>query len=271
MWRRIVSLYPELGLQHRQVRAWAGEAGKALLQRLVAYAEAFIAASGMGAEEAAAGYRRFVGRYMRDLKAFAQNGKYPVQEDAGAVDQVDRQAYELFLLMSPLVTWHRFSIMNQLEGLAIKDGPVLAIGVGVGLELEVAWPGGAAGEAWDLAVSPFVQTRHPEMAFRQGYFSEPDGQRFRTIVAVELLEHLAEPYALLARLRDALAPGGRLVVTTARNVPQFDHLYNFDRPCEFEDRARTMGLVVERAVDIPHDYLFLRVDAGNVFYELTYA
>ena len=84
----------------------------------------------------------------------------------------------------------------------------------------------------------------------------------------ELLEHLDQPYAFLADCRESLSPGGQLVVTTAANVPQFDHKYNFVPDDEFERRAALLGLAVEHQRVIPHAYPRTDISARNVFYVL---
>ncbi len=62
---------------------------------------------------------------------------------------------------------------------------------------------------------------------------------FDTIVCLEVLEHLPEPERLLARLDHALAPGGRLIVSTplgaGRAVPSGQPFHFFQlRRVEFE-------------------------------------
>lgn len=41
-----------------------------------------------------------------------------------------------------------------------------------------------------------------------------DGERFDTVVAGEFIEHLEDPLGFLRRVREVLAPGGRLVLST---------------------------------------------------------
>src|ERR1700712_2269775 len=41
-----------------------------------------------------------------------------------------------------------------------------------------------------------------------------DGRRFDTVICGELIEHLERPYDFLRGLRDVVAPGGRLVLST---------------------------------------------------------
>jgi SAM-dependent methyltransferase len=60
-------------------------------------------------------------------------------------------------------------------------------------------------------------------------------RRFDTIVAGEVIEHLANPGSFLSRARDHLAYGGRLVLTTPYPFSLFCWLYallKFPRTCE---------------------------------------
>ncbi len=52
-------------------------------------------------------------------------------------------------------------------------------------------------------------------------------QKFDTIVAGELIEHLSNPELFLARSREHLAPGGRLVITTPNVFSLLYFLYAF--------------------------------------------
>ena len=86
------------------------------------------------------------------------------------------------------------------------------------------------------------------------------GRTFDTILCAELIEHLENPYALLRSLRGALAPGGRLIVSTPNplappvvvaellRLRRFfytrDHLYYF-LPRWVERLFEASGYVVE--------------------------
>jgi SAM-dependent methyltransferase len=273
---------PALRFGHtRLTRALAGapEPGDAALYGMVdAYLGEYCAAHGMGPAEAAHGYMAFAARYQDDLRRFAATGRYPAEAGAPAPD-FDRAVYDVFLLASVLATGHRFRLMAEVARLcAGAGGARLVFGAGSGLELLLPVPDGAPVTAWDRELAPFVRGRFPQAALRDddilapGAPGAPDLEgRFGCVLAVEVLEHFARPDAVLAALAGALAPGGLLVATTARNVPQFDHLWNFTDPAAFEARARGLGLTVEARMVVPHDYRLLRVDADNVVYALRRA
>ncbi len=91
------------------------------------------------------------------------------------------------------------------------------------------------------------------------------GRTFDTIVCAELIEHLENPYELLRTLKGALAPGGRLLVSTPNplappvvlaelfRLRRFfytrEHLYYF-LPRWVERLFEASGYVVEQVVGL---------------------
>lgn len=55
---------------------------------------------------------------------------------------------------------------------------------------------------------------HEAFVSRIEDFSPPEGQGYELILLLNLIEHVAEPQAMLAKLAGLLAPGGRLLVKT---------------------------------------------------------
>ena len=80
------------------------------------------------------------------------------------------------------------------------------------------------------------------------------------------MEHLAGPFEFIADCHRSLAPGGRFVATTACDVPQFDHRYNFVSDGDFEERVCGLGFELELKRLIPHEYAQTDIKPRNVFY-----
>ena len=211
-------------------------------------------------------YLEFVGRYASDLKHFERTGQFPYQREHSSDYSPDRQTYDLFLIISALVTPHRFALM---EGVATcrSGGRALIMGAGPGLELLLLESRFSKLDAADLSVSPFLRERFPNVRF----FNEfpPDKEVYDTVFAIELIEHLSDPYGFLAELRDRMTVCGCAAITTVNNVPQFDHVNNFSDPLDFERNVCSLGLRLDRKWHVPHEYLFSNVDANNTFYLLT--
>jgi SAM-dependent methyltransferase len=79
-------------------------------------------------------------------------------------------------------------------------------------------------------------------------------QRFDTVFAGELIEHLANPGAFLARSREHLAPAGRIVLTTPYPFALLSQMYAFmkyPRTCQNPEHTcwfcpQTMTVLAER-------------------------
>jgi hypothetical protein len=238
------------------------ESARRVRATTAAYLQAYASFNNISAEMAIASYTRTVRRYSGDIRAFIESGKYPLEINSDQYE-LSRCDYDLFLILSILATKHRCALMEELTKFPAK-GRALVVGVGSGVELSfVGAPDG--GDAYDLYINGFARTAYPSWQFREELFraSRP---RYGAVYAIELLEHLDQPYAFMADCRESLVLNGRLVVTTATNVPQFDHRVNFDSDDEFEKRAVALGLRLEHKRVVPHAYPRTHIGARNGFY-----
>lgn len=266
MIERVAEHEPAIRFGHIRLMRGLSGTDAVLYAEVDAYLGEYLAGQGLSPRDAAVLYMEFAGRYQEDLKRFAKTGRYPAH--GGIPQSLDRATYDVFLLVSILTTSHRFRVMAETARVCREEpGPVLVFGAGVGLEVLLAEQAGGRVTAWDRELSPFVRRRFPDAALHTDDFfaAGVDGQ-YPLVLAVEVLEHFADPEAVLLSLIGAAAPGGAVAVTTARNVPQFDHLHNFTDPPAFERRAVALGLDIEYKRVIPHDYRLMKVDADNVFY-----
>jgi len=68
---------------------------------------------------------------------------------------------------------------------------------------------------------------------------------FQDVVLSEVLEHLETPRETLLKIRDIMAPGGRLFLNVPCNSLAPDHIYLFDNPEAIFNLATTAGFVLE--------------------------
>jgi hypothetical protein len=232
------------------------------------FLEGYAAFNHISQETALASYMETNRRYVSDIQTFTTTGKYPLEINA-QLEGLGRTDYDLSLILSILVAPHRRIIMEEIMETSISGKP-LVIGVGSGIELGfIQAPEGGA--AYDLYINSFARLAFPQWNFHEELY-RPSDRRYEAIYAIELLEHLDEPYAFVEDCGKSLAPGGRFVTTTASNVPQFDHRYNFVSDEDFEKRICELGFEMESKRVIPHEYRLMGIrsrdalQARNVFY-----
>jgi hypothetical protein len=226
------------------------------------YLAGYVAANNISKDCVLAAYEAMVRRYSNDIRTFIKTGKYPFEID-GAVEMPSRCNYDLFLILTILLTKHRCALMEELAKYPAA-GRALAIGVGSGIELIFIGSQGG-GDAYDLYINSFARAALPKWIFREQFY-QPTGHQYDSVYAIELLEHLDKPYDFLDDCFRSLSTGGRLVVTTATNVPQFDHRFNFHSDEDFEVRTASLGFELDYKRIIPHAYPRTDIGARNAFY-----
>ncbi len=113
--------------------------------------------------------------------------------------------------LSPAVTaWLRDAGARRVMDLGCGNGALTAELSQAGFEMT-----GIDASASGVAIA---RQQAPETRFVRAWIEDslPDALRgaFDTVVAVEVIEHLLVPGVLCARAREALTPGGHLIVTT---------------------------------------------------------
>jgi hypothetical protein len=212
-------------------------------------------------------YTNFITTFNKHCKQFAKSGKYPV-ENAVLNTDVSREEYDIVLLMSVLFTPHRFRIMQIFQEQKAA-GNALFIGLGPGLEVALTKENLNEIQAYDLSVNKFLFEEFPDFKINCELYTGQKQDYFDVIYLIELLEHLSDPFLLLEICYNSLKKRGKIFLTTATDIPQFDHLYNFpvDHK-DFEDRIEKMGFSIVYKEMILHNYLAIEIKPCNHFYIL---
>jgi hypothetical protein len=206
-------------------------------------------------------YNNFTYNYSIDIRDFLKTGKYP--SELGVERVINRIDYDIFLIVSVVSTIHRHRIFNQLLQSSLGgSSDITLIGVGSGLEIEFLDRSSNRITAYDISISDFVKSKYTDVKIIEGYF---DGTEYNLskIYAIELVEHLSDPIKFLKLIYSSLIDGGQFFFTTATNVPQIDHMYNFPDMNDFESKLRDIGFDIETNNFIPHEYILSKLDASN--------
>lgn len=239
-----------------------------LYKNVTAYLEKYVEYNNISVDEAIDHYTQYIIEFNKDSKQFLKTNKYPY-ELKGQMKDISREAYDIVLLFSVLLTPHRFRIMDLLKKHSNKEQNALYIGLGTGLEMDLTKEMYQSLTAYDLSINAFLSKEFKDVEIHTELYVGQKTSHYNAVYLIELLEHLEAPYDLLQITLDSLSPGGKCFLTTATNIPQFDHLYNFpEEHSDFEKQVENMGFKVVLKEFIPHNFMTLNIASSNHFYIL---
>jgi 2-polyprenyl-3-methyl-5-hydroxy-6-metoxy-1,4-benzoquinol methylase len=237
--------------QQGRLRRFLSEKDQALYRYIDGYLNDYCRFYGLTPNDVQQVREGFVRQYQLDLANFAESRKYP-QQLQNQIWTGGRVEYDVILIVSFLLEKHRFRMASWLAG-HLHEKNILCIGIGPGVELgivsEFLVGNGRKVFGYDVTVSDFVRSRYGD-SVRQEYFHS-GVRRYEAILLIEILEHLADPESLISLTAKSLSVNGRLFLTTAIDIPQFDHLYNFV-PGEIVGMLANNGLQVDSLVEVGH-------------------
>lgn len=267
MLNEIFNIDRRLRIDHKRLLA-SPSVNEDLIVTIDRYLADFAIYNNLTAHDILHSYDGFVKRYSEDIKDFIATCKYPIElEKENNIDRID---YDISLILSSAITIHRHKIINNIREYCSEIvGKTSIIGLGSGLELELLnlYCSTKVIEAYDINISKFVKDRFNNIRLMEHEFSEKKGY-YNNIFAIELLEHLTDPYYFMSICYDSLKIRGRLFITTATNVPQFDHLFNFQNDNEFKNEINSLGFKIIDKEDIPHDFFSKNLNGKNTWYVL---
>jgi len=105
-------------------------------------------------------------------------------------------------------------------GVPYLRGRVLDFGSHRGVLTQHCEPDDYLGVEIDAESIAAAREAHPDYTF---VTELPEGEKFDTVAAFALIEHIDDPGVLLAQWAEALAPGGQIVLTTPH--PRFEWVH----------------------------------------------
>ena len=118
-------------------------------------------------------------------------------------------------LLSPWLRQQRISAARP-----YWRGRILDFGCGIGRLADLMVPEAYVGLDTDADSLSDARRLHPQHRFASAW---PNDETFDTVVALAVIEHLPEPEDFLRQAAQALAPGGRIVLTTPAPSVEWVH------------------------------------------------
>jgi SAM-dependent methyltransferase len=210
-------------------------------------------------------YFKFTNQYSNHIRKYIESDLYPFEYEKSI--ELNRCDYDIILILSIILSEHRHIIFSKLLSYSEKNnGNILLIGIGSGIELEFLDLNTINTTIYDLEISPLLKSYFSNINFKEYRFTGQE-KNIDIIYAIELLEHLDDPYEFLENAKKSLKNGGEICCTTVTNVPQFDHLQKF-KGDEFEKKIKTIGLRIKEKQIIKHNSIDKKLDAYNTWYIL---
>jgi 2-polyprenyl-3-methyl-5-hydroxy-6-metoxy-1,4-benzoquinol methylase len=232
---------------------------------LLQYINKYIKYKQITSQEFKLNYENFLRQYSKDSKKYIESNIYPAIKN-GITYTISREEYDVFLLLSTILTQHRYNIMCEIYSHKIKNNSALIIGSGVGIELELIKETYKEIDAYDITIDKFCNKNHTNINFYEKEFIGESEKLYNDIYIVELLEHVSTPYDLINKAKKTMKINGRIIITLAVNIPQFDHIVNFNDINLFLEKINNLNLYVSYQKDINHNYLMNGLkDSRNIF------
>ena len=211
-----------------------------------------------------AGYRWMCEAMLQEELFFRRHGRYQAQSFADVAtaiydDAPIMRSYMNGLLLSQ-VFWRNHVDIARLYRSYVASLPNpfdhLEIGPGHGLQLAHAALDAKCHSAtgWDISDASLAATREclrrlnvadaVTLEKRNIFDLAPDRGDYTSVVVSEVLEHLEDPIAALAGIRNNLHLSGRAFLNVPCNSPAPDHIYLFSHPDEFYSMVERAGFVI---------------------------
>lgn len=236
--------------------------------RFIRRVETHLQAQGKTLEFAVECYLRMIADVTAEHVKFLRTGKY----SSTSFDEVNQRVYgnaEVMsyymtgLLLSQVLWAHHYKMLLFFEnGVAARSAGVrryMEVGGGHGLFLAEALrliPGGGSFTMVDISPASLEMAKEfvpsdPRLTFTLAdVFQHEVSEKMDFITMGEVMEHVEDPVALLARLRHFLKDEGRVFITTPTDSPAIDHIFHFKSAAHIREIIDAAGFEVDEELGI---------------------
>lgn len=202
------------------------------------------------------------------------------------IKPIERESYNLALLLSFLTTNHRFEILDSFTKFLKLDQKepctLLFIGIGTGYEVKLAYDylNNCEIKAYDSSLESIEYSKDllaffncPLHCLCSDSFPleakeslDVYNEKYDKIIICELLEHLEQPNLALLNLKKFLAPKGKMYLTMAINIAQEDHIYHYSKISQARNQVMFCGYKIISELISPVAFLpFSEKDREKIF------
>jgi 2-polyprenyl-3-methyl-5-hydroxy-6-metoxy-1,4-benzoquinol methylase len=272
--RLLGDLLPKMGMRKNSLQGYLDTCDEVFWQRAedaLGRYDALIAHRGLAYSDLIDGYLEMCNDMLKEQIKFARTGRYSAASSADVKGDVyhseeKMQAYMYGVALSQFLWpqhYHLYSFFFHILEKLLAEGKVpesyLEVGPGHGLFLTSAMEIIPESSFSAVDISPVSIGLSTELTG----LTRPDIECNFLITDVgdmpaanvdflfmgEVLEHVDDPLAILAKIRNVLRPGGSAVITTCANCPAIDHVYLYENADHIRAHIEMSGFdIVEEAI-----------------------
>ena len=241
----------------------------------------YLESQNISVEYAVDAYLTMCGNMLKSQIYFMKTGKYPLDQQHKAFEDVynnekEMKSYMVGLAISQFLWSTHYDMISFFKDTLKENDDVISsyleIGPGHGLYLREAMKylnNDVKIVAVDISQVSIEMTQSMMAYFYSDHFSKIKyhnidmldlalSDKYDFITMGEVLEHVNYPDKLLCKLKDLLSAEGRAFISTCVNCPTIDHVYHFKSVDEIRGEIDDCGLIIKDEKVLPVEILPLK-------------
>ena len=241
----------------------------------------YLESQNISVEYAVDSYLTMCGNMLKCQIYFMKTGKYPLDQQHKAFEDVynnekEMKSYMVGLAISQFLWSTHYDMLSFFKDTLKENDDVISsyleIGPGHGLYLREAMKylnNDVKIVAVDISQVSIEMTQSMMAYFYGDHFSKIKyhnvdmldlalSDKYDFITMGEVLEHVNYPDKLLLKLKELLSAEGRAFISTCVNCPSIDHVYHFKSVDEIRGKIEDCGLLIKDDKVLPVEILPLK-------------